>query len=85
LSEAAVWDEQFEKLLRTGLSLLPSGSAIPPDRPLIDLGLDSVGVVALVTGIEDTYDVTFGDEILDLELFSSASCLWRAVKRLTGG
>ncbi|WP_329333161.1 phosphopantetheine-binding protein [Streptomyces sp. NBC_00663] len=84
MSESALWDERFEQLLRSGLPLLPHGATIPADRPLIDLGLDSVGVVALVTGIEDTYDVTFGDEILDVELFSSALYLWQTLRRLAG-
>lgn len=76
------WPAQFEALLRERLPDLPRGAPLPSLTSLIELGLDSFGAVALITELEDTYEVALGDELLDPEFFSSARHLWGLIERL---
>ncbi len=78
----APWSSSFDKLVRAQLPLLAVEVPLPPDQSLFDLGLGSAGMVALLAGLEDEYDIVFGDDVLELELFSSAGTLWETVQRV---
>jgi acyl carrier protein len=74
-----VFDERFEGILREHLRLGSSDTAVSADVPLRDLGLDSMGAVALMFELEDEYGCTFGDDQLIEETFRTAETLWAAV------
>ncbi|MDX2525276.1 phosphopantetheine-binding protein [Streptomyces europaeiscabiei] len=74
------WPTEFEKIVREQLLLLSPSDPIPLDRSLFELGLDSVGAVTLLAELEDTFGIEFDDELLDVELFSTVTHLWRAVE-----
>lgn len=77
-----MWDEQFETLLRKQLSFLPPDEPITGDTQLRDYGLDSLGMVELLAGLEAAYDVHFRDEALSLEIFETPQLLWDALQGL---
>ncbi|MFI7020071.1 phosphopantetheine-binding protein [Streptomyces sp. NPDC050164] len=77
------WPEQFEKILRNNLTELEPGTEIRPDSVLNQLGLDSMGTVALLMDLEETFDVTIPDEHLATLLTSgSVRELWSLVNDL---
>jgi acyl carrier protein len=76
------WPPEFERALRSQLPLLAPETPLDPNVELYDLGLDSLGIVALLSALEAEFDVEFPDEILNRELVDSAQNLWMAVKSL---
>lgn len=78
----AAWPAEFDDLLRAELPLLGPGAPLAPDDFLLDLGLDSMGAVSVITGIEDLYGISLDEELLDPELLSTAAHLWATVERL---
>jgi acyl carrier protein len=49
---------------------------------LAALGLDSMGVVQLLTDLEETYGLELPDEMITEETFETVGSLWRAVADL---
>ncbi|PCG84207.1 phosphopantetheine-binding protein [Streptomyces sp. WZ.A104] len=74
--------EELEELLRPLLPLLPPTEPIRPDLDLQAAGLDSLGTVELLTGVEDHFGIEVPEEMLTFELFSTPSALWDAVRTL---
>ncbi|MEU9206306.1 acyl carrier protein [Streptomyces sp. NPDC048332] len=77
-----MWDEQFDILLRKQLSFLPPDEPITEDMRLREYGLDSLGMIELLAGLEAAYDVRFRDEALSLEIFETPDVLWNSLQRL---
>ncbi|MGW7353312.1 acyl carrier protein [Streptomyces phytohabitans] len=77
-----MWDQSFEELLRKHLSLLEAEDEITADLSLRDYGLDSMGMVALLSGLEDTYNVRFVDDALNFENFATPATLWETVSAM---
>lgn len=72
-------DERFTTLLAEHLPLL--GAEMPTeDTVLRDAGLDSMGAVELLFGIEERLDVALLDDDLNDETFATAGSLWRTVR-----
>jgi acyl carrier protein len=74
-------DPAFTQILRRHLKYLEPGEALDPDRPLRDLGLDSMQAVELLFDIEDHFDRALDDEDLTEETFATATSLWAVVSR----
>ncbi|MFF9118767.1 phosphopantetheine-binding protein [Streptomyces massasporeus] len=81
MSETA-WPEQFEEVLRRCLPLLGPDTELTPDAELSHLGLDSLGTVALLVDLEETFDVSFPDQALKAETFGQAGALWSVLEGL---
>ena len=83
--EQVMQDQVTEKLL-TVLSrhLKFGGNAmnIPMDKPLDELGLDSMGAVNLLLDLEDSFDISFPGSLLTEETFATAANLHKAVYSL---
>ncbi|MFC3999728.1 phosphopantetheine-binding protein [Nocardiopsis sediminis] len=77
-----MWDEQFESILREHLPFLPADEEIRKDLSLMEAGLDSMGIVELLSKLEAAYEVRFQDEALALETFESAGTLWSTLAAL---
>ncbi|MFF8988896.1 phosphopantetheine-binding protein [Streptomyces sp. NPDC014983] len=56
--------------------------AIGPDTDLWQAGLDSLGSVSLMAGLEDTFDIEFPDALLTRETFSTVGRIVAAVGSL---
>jgi acyl carrier protein len=78
------WPESFMTALRGNLGLVSEDGAIPGNARLLDLGMDSASLVALVIKIEDEFGVQFPDELLTPETFETPATLWQAVCTLPG-
>ena len=61
----------FEKILRNQLPFLPAAEALDSEAELKDLGLDSMGMVALLSDLESSYGVRFTDDALDASTFAT--------------
>ncbi|WP_405902750.1 acyl carrier protein [Streptomyces sp. NBC_00656] len=77
-----MWDEQFDILLRKQLSFLSPDEPITGNMRLREFGLDSLGMIELLAGLEAAYDVRFRDEALSLEIFETPDVLWNSLQRL---
>ena len=74
-----MWDESFGQLLRKHLPLLESGDELTADLSLRDFGLDSMGMVALLSSLEDMYGVRFVDDALNGDNFATPETLWKTL------
>jgi acyl carrier protein len=72
----------FLNTLRQHLALLNPTDEIPLDKPLVDLGLDSLAAIELVLDLEDGFAITFPDDTLGPSLFENAAALHRVLAEL---
>ncbi|HEX6498617.1 MAG TPA: phosphopantetheine-binding protein [Micromonosporaceae bacterium] len=72
---------RFQEILRPHLPYADAGPLRDTDE-LGALGLDSMGVVALLGDLEDQYDLELPDEILNEETFATVGSLWSTVAPL---
>jgi acyl carrier protein len=77
-----VWDEEFADLLRSVLPRLRGRDAIPTDEHLERLGADSLVLIQLLFGLEETYGIVFPQELLTQQTFATAATLWEATASL---
>ncbi|WKE73637.1 acyl carrier protein [Streptomyces sp. WP-1] len=75
------WDDRFEVLLRAALPYLSPDEPLPPDAELIDLGIDSMAAVELLSTLEQAYGVRLPDDSLHRETFRTAATLWSVLNR----
>jgi acyl carrier protein len=66
---------RLDGLVRPHLKLLGAGAALGPDQSLADAGLDSMGSIELLSGIEGQFGITIPDELLTDETFASLRTL----------
>src|SRR5687767_12902002 len=85
LMQVTRWPDRYEAIIRSHLSLLVAEDKLSPDTVLADQGLDSLATVALLVEIEEGFQVTFPDELLNGETFATAGTLWSAVDKLVCG
>jgi len=72
---------EFQTILRAHLPYVDSGELGAADE-LASLGLDSMGVVALLADFEDGYGIELPDDILNEETFATVGSLWQALSAL---
>lgn len=77
-----MWEEQYELLLRQYLPFLPSDESLDPNTELRDFGLDSLGIVDLLSALEQSFDIRFTDDLLRAETFRTPEVLWGTVSSL---
>ncbi|MFC8079837.1 acyl carrier protein [Streptomyces sp. NPDC057137] len=74
-----MWDESFEQLLRKQIPLLEPDEELTADLSLRDFGLDSMGMVSLLSSVEDAYGVRFVDDALNMDNFATPATLWKTL------
>lgn len=64
------------------LGLAVPAHSLHPDTPLYGAipELDSMGVVLLLTALEDRFDLTFSDDEIDTQWFTTLGSLTKAVE-----
>jgi acyl carrier protein len=75
---------RLDALLRQVLPDIAPDAVIGVDEPLSGHGLDSLAMVRLALRMEDEYAVSFPDEALVPETFTTATTLLRVVDGLLG-
>ncbi|MDN0197618.1 phosphopantetheine-binding protein [Streptomyces sp. S.PNR 29] len=78
------WDARFEALVRAALRLLEPDDPLPPDLRTADYGLDSLAMVELMLGIEETYEISIPDDVVKPQIFATPENLWNVVSELCG-
>jgi acyl carrier protein len=78
------WDPEFERLMREVLRLLPPDEPLWPALDTADAGLDSLAVVELLLSIEDAYEISIPDDLLQHQTFATPEALWKVVSDLRG-
>ncbi|GAA3952000.1 hypothetical protein GCM10022384_02060 [Streptomyces marokkonensis] len=76
------WTGPFEETLRAYLTLLPADRPITPQLRLIDQGLDSLATVSLLLDLEEAFEVTVPDHLLNEETFATPAGLWSVIESL---
>jgi acyl carrier protein len=76
-----MWDEDFERVVRAHLQFAADQPLAPATR-LADHGLDSMETVSLLVEMEETFAVSFPDELLVAETFETPEALWRVLSGL---
>jgi acyl carrier protein len=74
------WPQEFDDLLARSLNLDPAVE-LAEDAPLAAAGLDSMGMVGLMLGLEEALGFELPEEDMTVETFYSAATLWSAVSR----
>ena len=77
--------DKFDSIVRKHLMLVRADEQLPWRSQLLELGLDSMRAIDLLIDLEQSFEVTFPDSMLDGETFYSAATLERAVRTLLGG
>jgi len=72
-------------LIRRSAKLLEPGEELPGDRELMEVGVDSFGLLELITNLELEFDIAIPDDMLTRETFQSASSVTRAVRDILTG
>src|SRR5262245_61603316 len=82
------WDERFEAIVRSNVSFLDSGQPLTEDTDLA-FNLDSLRMLNLLVMVEEEYGISFPDEKLTIESFTTPGTLWAIIRQLrepsTGG
>jgi acyl carrier protein len=77
-----MWDSTFDETLRSYLPFLPADEALTAETPLREYGLDSLATVELLSVLEQSYNVRFEDDALNLETFENPGRLWSTLAAL---
>jgi acyl carrier protein len=73
---------QLETVLRRNLVLVQEGQNVPLETELPALGLDSMSALTLLLELEEIFDVSFPDSLLNATTFRSAKSLENAIQML---
>lgn len=77
-------DEIEQRIAQILKSMVPElgGVTLTPDMPLVEggLNLDSVNLLELIVGLEETFGITVEDNELSLELISTVGSLANHVR-----
>ena len=69
-------EDTLKKMLVERLFLKIKPESIPDEAPLMKtLGVDSVAVLEMVVGLEETYGISFEDEEFDVEIFRTVKSI----------
>lgn len=76
-------EDRVKKVITERLKLNVNAGEISNNTPLIGkgLGLDSVGVLELVVGLEQEFDIMFDDSEMNIELFENIGSLTNYINK----
>jgi acyl carrier protein len=75
-------DVQLETIVRRYLVLVPEGRDVPRETELSALGLDSMSALTLLLELEEKFDISFPDYLLNATTFRSARSLENIIEKL---
>jgi acyl carrier protein len=74
------WNDSFVQTLRAQIPHLPAADELSPATDLYDFGLDSMGSVQLLIGLEEALDIIIPDDMLTADTFRTAGSIWTLVQ-----
>jgi acyl carrier protein len=77
-----VMNAQLETILRRYLVLVPEGQDVPLETELPALGLDSMSALTLLIELEEIFDISFPDSLLNATTFRSTTNLENVIQML---
>ena len=77
-----IMNAQLDTILRRYLVLVPDGRDVPLETELPALGLDSMSALTLVLELEEIFDISFPDSVLNASTFRSANSLENVIQVL---
>jgi acyl carrier protein len=77
-----VMNTQLETIMRRYLVLVPDGQDVPLETELPALGLDSMSALTLILELEQIFDISFPDSLLNATTFRSAKSLENVIQML---
>jgi acyl carrier protein len=77
-----VMNAQLETILKRYLVLVPEGQDVPLETELPALGLDSMSALTLLLEVEEIFDISFPDSLLNATTFRSARSLENVIQIL---
>jgi acyl carrier protein len=77
-----VMNAQLETVLKRYLVLVPEGQDVPLETELPALGLDSMSALTLLLELEEKFDISFSDSLLNATTFRSAKSLDNVIQML---
>ncbi|MEV0388962.1 acyl carrier protein [Nonomuraea sp. NPDC050643] len=80
LTLADTQQRRFGELLKQCIEQPASIGEIPFEKPLRELGMDSLGMAKMVVLIEDEYDILLPYEALLPEVFVTPRSLWEGLQ-----
>jgi acyl carrier protein len=72
--------ERLQALVRAGLPDTAAEVRLDPESNLIELGLDSLGMLNLIMAIEQEFDVVLPDDALTIDVFRTMGSVWGLLK-----
>jgi acyl carrier protein len=73
------------EVITRSAKLLEPGEELAPQQELLDVGIDSFGLLEIITEIEIEFDIVIPDEMLTRETFRSAHSVAEAVRDIRSG
>jgi acyl carrier protein len=77
-----VMNTQLETIMRRYLVLVPDGQDVPLETELPALGLDSMSALTLILELEQIFEISFPDSLLNATTFRSAKSLENVIQML---
>lgn len=74
--------ERLFEIIRKGTGLVEGKRLLHEDDSLVDIGLDSMNVMAMALDIEKAFAITIPDELFTAETFRSPRSLEEAIRAL---
>ncbi|MCH7797139.1 MAG: acyl carrier protein [Planctomycetes bacterium] len=75
---------QLVSILRRHLQFVGDDREIGMSDDLVDLGLDSTGAIGMLLDVQESFSISFPDEMLVPGTFRTAATLLDAIRSLTG-
>ncbi|GAB2605898.1 acyl carrier protein [Kribbella endophytica] len=76
-----VWPDAFEETVRSLLPAYPAQQPLSPDISFRSIGLDSLGVMALVMRLQQRFGLNFPPAAVALVNFETPAAAWRTVSK----
>jgi acyl carrier protein len=77
-----VMSAQLDTILRRYLVLVPEGRDVPLETELTTLGLDSMSALTLLLELEEIFDISFPESLLNATTFRSAKSIENVIEML---
>lgn len=76
------WAREFDLLVRRHCRFLGPQDRIEGEAPMHTLGADSLEIVELIVDLEESFGISFTEDLLTPQVFATPMTIWTAVTKL---